>query len=254
VHELRAEGRLADTGGASENGDRPAFDAAVEEGVDLRDAGGELFEREIALLDVRHQRRKDPNAVVGDPVGVVTASDRRPAKLRHLYRPPVDGRVQPNRPVRDELQIAGRQVPRVLYGEHDGPAASFEKAHESDGLLAELVVVGREIAELCQWIDDHPVGLHLGHPVDDCLGEWLLLDLGRLEYVVRLVLGEGVGRRAQIEKPDGVRVEPECGGVGFEVVEILLEIDKQRCLPRVDAFLKEMEAEDGLPGAGPWIM
>jgi len=71
--------------------------------VELRDPRGDLLERGVLVALSGLERGVHLDARVGDPVGVLPALGRRSAELRDADRLAVLRRVQPDRPVRDEL-------------------------------------------------------------------------------------------------------------------------------------------------------
>ena len=149
----------------------------MEQFVHLGDPRGHRLRFEHPVVVPGHEFGEDREAALVDTEGVLAALGRRSAELRHPEDPSAGRGVEVDRPVPDVLEVRRRQPPGVLCRvEHRRPPAG-QKAHEPDGLLAELVVVARQVVELGDRVDDHPIGVEFPDAVDDGLDERLLFDL-----------------------------------------------------------------------------
>ena len=217
----------------------------MEQVVHLGDTRGDGLEAERSVGIPGKEFREDGDAVVVDADRVFAAPGGRPAELGYPDDPPVGRDVEQDGAVADVLEVLRREPSGVLCGvEHRRPAVG-EETHEPHGLLAELVIVTRQVVQLRDRVDDHPVGVDLANAFDDGLHERLALDLARVEHVVGPFLGERLGSRAQVEELDRVDVEAERPRVRPEVLGVLLQVDEQRRLVRPGG-VEELQAEDRL--------
>jgi len=242
---------LADPAGAADDRHRPALDAAAEQRVEFGNPRPDPLDGEVALVGPGHQPRVHLDAGPGDAERVAAGLEVRAAELQHRQRATRLRAVQRDRSIAEVLEVlVGSRLGRLGREKHRRPAV-LEVAHQPGDLLSELVVVGRQVLQLGERVDEHPVGVRHLDGRDDAVGHRLVVDLvGREDAVLRLV-EEPARVRAQVEYLDAVEVEPERRRVLVDVARRLLEGDEQAVLAGVDTRGQVVEPENRLAGPCP---
>src|SRR5581483_2842079 len=115
------------------------------------------------------------------------------------------------------------------------------------GQPAVMKCIGDETTEVAETIDEDPDGLSLAYRFRHLRRDRPALHLRWRKDIVDLVLGEGLGRRRQIEDIRGIQIEPDRFRIRAYMIRRLSERDHQYPFARRQAGRDEMHSHRGFP-------
>jgi hypothetical protein len=199
--------------------------------------------------------REDVDAGAGDPQRVQPGHEVRAAQLLHLHAAQPDDAVgrdlrpQPDDAVHGQPDRSLAFEFRRLEDEQRRAAVAVQEVDEREHLLAELVLVGREVAQLRDRINhDAPRAVALDGLVD-ALPHRDVFDLARREDVVLArVCRARLGGGREVNEFEAVEPPAEARDVTFDLVARLGQRDVQPRLAVPPRVAQPLEREDRFAG------
>lgn len=253
--EGECERRLADAGGADEQGVRAALQAASEERIHLAVAALREVPEEALVMLGRDQARIDLEPAPTDGGVVVAALELDATHLDHAQPTALGTEVdrvllQQDDPVGKAVQGDVPALRGEVVQEQHGAALGREEVLQRHDLTAIPNRALREDPHLGKTVEDDACRLDRLDPVHDRRRGLAQFDRGGLEHRQLVVRVEARLRGGEIEQPDAVERPSVAFGDQLQFRAAFRQADMQRLLAEARTFEENWRASVVLPLPG----